>query len=119
MSRAEDDLAWRLDLIGIPFKREQIFRGINSDRRWRFDFVLLPQELKIAVEVEGGVFAQGRHTRGAGFTNDIIKYNEALIMGFSVLRFTTQQIDGAAITQIPMLYQQKAANLGIKIPDLR
>jgi len=119
MSQAEDDLAWKLDVIGIPFKREVIFRGLKEDRRWRFDFLLLPSDLKIAIEVEGGVFAGGRHTRGKGFTEDIIKYNEALLMGFSVLRFTTAQINGVAMDQIPFLYKQKAAQMGISVNPVR
>ena len=119
MSQAEEDLAWRLDVIGIPYEREVIFRGLNNDRRWRFDFLIKPDELKIAIEVEGGVFSGGRHTRGVGFTSDIIKYNEALLMGFSVLRFTTAQINGVALEQIPMLYKQKAASMGIKIGVVR
>ena len=107
MSQPEDDLAWRLDVLNIPYKREVIFRGINNDRRWRFDFLLLPADLKIAIEVEGGVFTHGRHTRGKGFTNDLIKYNEALLMGYSVLRYTTAQINGVALDQIPAFYKQK------------
>lgn len=112
MSQAEDDLAWRLDVLNIPYEREVIFRGLKNDRRWRFDFLLQPAELKIAIEVEGGVFTQGRHTRGSGFTNDLIKYNEALLMGFSVLRYTTAQINGIALDQIPAFYKQKSEELG-------
>lgn len=119
MSQAEDDLAWRLEVINIPFEREVMFRGLNEDRRWRFDFLLLPADLKIAVEVEGGVFSGGRHTRGKGFTQDIIKYNEAMLMGYSVLRVTTAQINGVAMEQIPMLYKKKAGELGIAIGDVR
>lgn len=107
MSRAEEDLAWRLDVLQIPYEREKIFRGINEDRRWRFDFLLQPEELKIAIEVEGGVFVGGRHTRGQGFTNDLIKYNEAAIMGYMVLRYTTAQINGVALDQIPMVYKSR------------
>ena len=46
----------------------------------------------ILVEVEGTVYLQGRHTRGAGYTADCEKYNEAQILGFMVLRFTPEQV---------------------------
>jgi len=54
-------------------------------RRWRFD-VAIPNE-KIAIELEGGIFTGGRHTRGVGFLNDMEKYNAATALGWRVLRF--------------------------------
>lgn len=60
-------------------------------RRWRFDFAW--PDLKLAVEAEGGVWSRGRHTRGSGFVNDSIKYNEAAKMGWTVLKYTTSTID--------------------------
>ena len=62
-------------------------------RRWRFDFCW-PVE-KVAVEVEGGVFAGGRHTRGAGYRADLEKYNRATLMGYRVLRYLPEQLVGA------------------------
>jgi very-short-patch-repair endonuclease len=68
----------------------------HVNRRWRFDFAW--RERKLAVEVEGGVWSKGRHTTGVGFTKDIEKYNAAAILGWKVLRFTTQQVrSGEAI----------------------
>ena len=59
-------------------------------RLWRFD-VAVPA-LKIAFEVEGGVWKQGRHTRGKGFIDDCEKYNTAAGLGWRVYRFTPQQV---------------------------
>jgi len=53
-------------------------------RRWRFDWAW-PQHL-IALEVEGAVWVQGRHTRGSGFVKDMCKYNHAAMDGWRVLR---------------------------------
>ncbi len=65
-------------------------------RKWRFDYAF-PNEL-LAVEIEGGAYSRGRHTRGAGFTEDCVKYNEATLLGWRVLRFTGEQVnDGSAI----------------------
>lgn len=60
-------------------------------RRWRFDFAV-PEHM-LAIEVEGGSYVQGRHTRGKGFAADMEKYNTATLMGWSVLRYTPQQVD--------------------------
>ena len=57
---------------------------------WRVDFAYPAK--KLAVEVEGGIFTGGRHTRGAGFDEDATKYNTLVIFGWRVLRFTTTSI---------------------------
>ncbi len=62
----------------------------HPERRWRFDFAW-PQ-YRIALEVEGGVWSGGRHTRGSGFVADMEKYNEAAILQWLVLRVTPQQL---------------------------
>ena len=38
-------------------------------------------------------WTRGRHTRGRGFTADCEKYAEAALQGWTVLRFTRQQIE--------------------------
>jgi len=62
----------------------------NPTRKWRFDYCI--PELKIAIEVEGGAWTRGRHTRGKGFIADMDKYNTATIMGWRLLRFTPDQL---------------------------
>lgn len=59
-------------------------------RRWRFDYAW-PDAL-LALEVEGGAFTRGRHTRGKGFIADMEKYSEAAVRGFAVVRVTPQQL---------------------------
>ena len=53
-------------------------------RRWRFDYAILSH--MVAIEIEGGVWTNGRHTRGKGFVNDMEKYNTATVMGWKVIR---------------------------------
>ena len=55
-------------------------------RLWKFDFCW-PDNIMIAVEMEGGVYSGGRHTRGSGYKKDIEKYNEATRLGYRVYRF--------------------------------
>ncbi len=58
-------------------------------RRWRFDFA--DKQKKIAIEIEGGVWIQGRHNHPQGFIKDMEKYNEASKLGWRLLRYTPQQ----------------------------
>lgn len=65
-------------------------------RRWRFD--LAWPDRMLAVEVDGGVWTQGRHTRGAGFIEDCVKTNRAVVLGWRVLRFPGPHVkDGTAV----------------------
>jgi very-short-patch-repair endonuclease len=59
-------------------------------RDWRFDFAW--PECNIAVEIEGATFSNGRHSRGAGFRDDCIKYNAAAANGWLVFRFTSEML---------------------------
>lgn len=70
----------------------------HETRRWRFDYA--HPVLRIALEVEGGVWSGGRHTRGAGFLGDIEKYNTATAAGWSVFRCTT---DGCSFHETRLL----------------
>lgn len=73
-----------LDILGVDHVREYKFL---HDRRFRFD-IAIPGEM-IAVEFEGGVFTNGRHTRGKGYSRDAKKYNLAVRHGWRLLRYTT------------------------------
>ena len=59
-------------------------------RRWRFDLAWPGRS--IAIEQEGGVWIQGRHSRGAGMVKDFEKYNQAGVLGWRVLKATPKQI---------------------------
>lgn len=63
----------------------------HPTRRWRFDYATADPALKIAIEVEGGAWTNGRHTRGSGFIKDMEKYNTAASMGWTILRVTPDE----------------------------
>lgn len=68
----------------------------HETRKWRFDFAW--PSLRVALEVEGGTWSGGRHTRGDGFERDAEKYAEAAIQGWLVVRVTGAQVeDGRAL----------------------
>lgn len=62
----------------------------HPTRKWRFDYCWLKE--KVAVEIDGAIWARGRHTRGAGVLKDNEKINEAQRLGYRVFRFTPQQL---------------------------
>ena len=53
-------------------------------RDWRADFAIL--DAMLLIEVEGGGWTGGRHTNGAGFANDLRKYDAAARLGYAVYR---------------------------------
>lgn len=96
-SEGEETFAAQLRLAGLPDpEREYRF---DPSRRWRFDFVFLDR--KLAVEIEGGTWANGAHTRGTGYAEDLVKYNAAALAGWTVLRFTTAMVaSGVALDTV-------------------
>lgn len=97
----------------------------HPTRRWRFDLTVyrcatpvtaLPDGLMeykafiahnqapLAVEIDGGGFAQGRHSRGLGIENDCAKYAEAMLRGWRILRVTPRQVkNGQAVKWVEQL----------------
>ena len=73
----------------IPFPVEEF--KFHPTRKWRID-ICWPDQ-KLALEIEGGVWENGRHVRPSGFIKDIEKYNALTLEGFSLLRCTPQQME--------------------------
>lgn len=74
--------------LPAPVKEYQFAK--DAGRKWRMDYAW--PEHKLALEVEGGVWTRGRHTRGAGFVKDMEKYNTATSMGWRILRVTPSDL---------------------------
>lgn len=73
--------------------------AFHPGRRWRLDFAW--PEFLIALEIEGGTFNLGRHTRPIGFEKDCEKYNAAALLGWTVLRVTGAMVkDGRALATV-------------------
>lgn len=88
-----------LKASGLP--EPEVEWRFAAPRRWRFDYAWPVS--RVAIEVEGGAWTKGRHTRGQGFIGDMSKYNEAVLLGWRVLRFTPDQL--AAGSWVPALKQ--------------
>lgn len=61
-------------------------------RKWRFDYYFELNGVRLAVEVEGGVWKYGRHNRASGFLADMEKYNRATIAGIMIYRVTPDNL---------------------------
>ncbi len=77
-------------------------------RRWAFD--LAWEDRRLALEIDGGTWSGGRHTRGGGFRNDCEKLNTAVLLGWRVLRFTGDMLHDDPHTVIA---QVRTAALGL------
>ena len=62
-------------------------------RRWRADLCWIPQ--KLILEVQGGIFIQGRHSRGAAMLKEWEKLNTACGMGYRFLFCQPKDLMGA------------------------
>ena len=82
---AKFEILWK-SLGGGELKKEYKFA---DNRRFRFDYYHIEG---VAIELEGGVWSRGRHTRPTGFLNDMEKYNLAASMGILVFRVPSHDI---------------------------
>jgi hypothetical protein len=92
-----------VSLFRTLLKREKLPLPVEEyrfapPRRWRFDYSWV--DAKVALEVEGGAWIRGRHTRGKGFVADMDKYNAAVVQGWRVLRTTPQNLCTLETTQM-------------------
>ena len=73
-------------------------------RRWRADYYwqglsIPPYPHAAALEIEGGVWTKGRHTRGSGFLKDCEKYNTMATMGIRLIRLNPQQVKNGELKE--------------------
>ena len=90
MSLAEETLAVQLEQAGIPFLREFAFAA--PERRWRADFLLAVND-PLLVEIDGGGYVVGRHSRGRGMELDCEKQSAAAILGYRCIRCVPAQVE--------------------------
>lgn len=85
---------WQL-LGGPPLSPQHRF---DADRRWKLDYAQV--ESKVAIEIHGGIYTQGRHTQGSGFREDRRKMTAAQEAGFIVYELTPRDITAAEVERI-------------------
>lgn len=81
----------------------------HQTRRWRFD-AAHPGKL-LAIEIDGGIWTGGRHSRGKGMLADFEKSNQAVALGWQILHFTPQQVgNGEAYRFVHYLHHRTMPN---------
>ena len=96
-SDLEETMAFQIRVAKLP-EPEREYRVCNT-RRWRTDFAW--PEKRVALEVEGGQWSNGRHVRGQGYENDCLKYSALAIAGWCVIRATGAMVnDGRALALV-------------------
>lgn len=63
----------------------------HPKRKWRFDWA--QKDFMVAIEYEGVYGGKSRHTSTTGYTKDTEKYNQAQILGWTVLRYTASNYE--------------------------
>ena len=80
--------------MGLPVPLPEV--RFFASRKWRLDFGWTDRLL--AVEVQGGTFVYGAHSRGAHLQREYEKLSCAATLGWRVLFVTPQQVkNGAAV----------------------
>lgn len=66
-------------------------------------------EQKVAVEINGGTFTKGRHTRGAALHQEYAKLNNAVLLGWAVLIFDAKHMQdvGACVALVVNLLEAR------------
>jgi len=88
--------------IGLGRPEPEVYFATSIGRKWQFD--LAWPGYMVALEIEGGTRIQGRHNRHEGYQEDCIKYNAAALLGWRVLRVTTEMVTkGQAFALLDLL----------------
>lgn len=91
---------------GVP--RPVVEFLFHPTRNWRFDFAWPRIQFEgrfgresggVYLEVQGGIFVQGRHTRGAALLKEWEKLNEATILGWRPLFCQPKELLTVKLTQ--------------------
>lgn len=90
------DLPLTVGAVRIPPPESE--HRFHATRKWRFDFAWPAH--KVALEVQGGIFTGGRHTRGAALLREHEKLNAAAIAGWRVLFCTPAQVRNGEATKL-------------------
>lgn len=94
---------------GLPEPTPEYQFAREHGRKWRADYCW-PLH-KLILEIEGGLWTNGRHSRGKGAIADLEKYSEAAILGYRVIYATPDEVrNGVALDRIVRaLTDQEAA----------
>ena len=92
--------------IGLPQPETEV--RFHPVRKWRADFLWREPHVRLIVEQDGGLFVQGRHSRGVGAELDMEKHAAALALGYRVMRVSPRHVrNGQAVSWIEAVLSQQ------------
>lgn len=109
MSKYEDLFALQAEAAGLTFERQvrlipiQRTKPLHKNKalktRHKVDFLF--RSAGIVLEVQGGTWSGGRHTRGKGYEGDCLKQALLQLEGFTVYYCTGSQVEsGQALSWV-------------------
>lgn len=101
---ANDAMAWHLTQLNAPaFQREYFFA--KPERQWPADFAW--PEHRLIVEIDGGLWINGGHSRGRGRLRDMERDNWCVMHEWKVLRFSAEDARNGNAALIVVDYLRK------------
>lgn len=92
MSGLEDTFSYYMRFLAPDLAARMVEQHpVGAGRRYRFDFAW-PADL-VAVELHGGLWSRGAHSRPQGIQRDLNKQNFAVLNGWRVLYFSTDDVE--------------------------
>lgn len=88
-SNLEQQFLFQIRSVGLPMPVTEY--RFAPPRRFRFDLAW-PEQGKLACEIDGAVWVNGRHSRGSGIQRDCEKFSLAAIHGWRVMRVTGDMV---------------------------
>ncbi len=93
---AERLLLWQIKQYGLTPPISQYLFAMTLKRQWRWDFAWTSEFL--ALEVQGGIWTRGAHGHPEDILRNMLKHNDAALLGWRWLQFTPEQVkDGSAV----------------------
>lgn len=102
-SELEAAFAAYLRLLAPDLPEPEAEYRFAPPRRWRFDFAY--PACRVAVELHGGLWSSGAHVRPIGVQRDLQKHNAAVVLGWRLLYFSTDDLSNDPETCIDMVRQ--------------
>lgn len=62
----------------------------SATRKWRADLVF--PDYRVMVEIDGGIWIKGAHGHPTDILRNMAKQNDAMLLGYQVLRFTPAEV---------------------------
>jgi len=71
---------------------------VCQERKWHNDY--LHEATRTVIELDGGIYTNGRHVRPKGFIEDCVKLNTATMLGYRLIRIPTGMATDNYLSQI-------------------